>query len=87
MNNNDYTQKERLVNNTINSKIIYTVKEVSKILQTNIDYVYSLRKSGLLTFIKIGQYKIRHESLIRFLEMYDGYDLTDPFNIKKLNDN
>ena len=66
---------------------VFTVKEVSQILKTNIDYVHSLRKSGLLTFIKIGQYKIRHESLIRFLEMYDGFDLTDPFNIKKLNDN
>ena len=87
MNNNDYTQKEEFVNNTISSQIIYTVKEVSQILKTNIDYVYSLRKAGLLPFIKIGQYKVMHKSLIQFLEKYEGYDLTDPFNIKKLNDN
>lgn len=58
-----------------------------KIEKINIDYVYPLRKAGLLQFIKIGQYKVIHKSLIQFLEKYEGYDLTDPFNIKKLNDN
>lgn len=67
--------------------VLYTVKEVAAILKTNIDYVHKLRKSGLLPFIKIGQYKVRHESLMSFLKASEGKDLTDPFNIKELNTN
>ena len=39
--------------------ILYTVKEVAEFLKTNIDYVHKLRKSGLLPFLKIGQYKLK----------------------------
>lgn len=64
--------------------MLYSVKEVSEILKTNVDYVHKLRKSGLLPFIKLGSYKVRKESLQEFLKTYDGKDLTDPFNIKGL---
>ena len=67
--------------------ILYTVKEVAEFLKTNIDYVHKLRKSGLLPFLKIGQYKGRAESLATFLEQYEGKDLTDPFNVKELDYN
>lgn len=67
--------------------ILYTVKEVASLLKTNIDYVHSLRKSGLLTFIKLGQYKVRRETLLNFLCKYDGCDLTNPFYVKELNIN
>lgn len=65
--------------------VLYTVKEVAELLKTNIDYVHKLRKAGLLPFLKIGQYKVRKQSLEFFLERYEGKDLTDPFDVKELN--
>ena len=65
--------------------VLYTVKEVAELLKTNIDYVHKLRKAGLLPFLKIGQYKVRKQSLELFLERCEGKDLTDPFDVKELN--
>ena len=65
--------------------VLYTVKEVAELLKTNIDYVHKLRKAGLLPFLKIGQYKVRKQSLELFLERSEGKDLTDPFDVKELN--
>ena len=65
--------------------VLYTVKEVAELLKTNIDYVHKLRKAGILPFLKIGQYKVRKQSLELFLERYEGKDLTDPFDVKELN--
>ena len=58
---------------------------MAELLKTNIDYVHKLRKAGLLPFLKIGQYKVRKQSLELFLERYEGKDLTDPFDVKELN--
>ena len=38
-----------------------------------------------LPFLKIGQYKVRKESLELFLKKHEGKDLTDPFHVKELN--
>lgn len=65
--------------------MLYTVKEVSEILKTNVSYVHALRKSGLLPFIKLGTYKVRAEALEEFLQKYENYDLTDPTQIKQLD--
>lgn len=70
---------------SMNDSILYTVKEVATLLKTNIDYVHKLRKSGLLPFLKLGQYKVRKEALIQFLSRYEGKDLTNPFDIKNLD--
>lgn len=64
--------------------MLYTVKEVSEILKTNVSYVHRLRKAGLLPFIKLGTYKCREEALNEFLKRYEGYDLTVPESIKAL---
>ena len=64
--------------------VLYTVKEVAVLLKTNVDYVHKLRKSGLLPFLKIGQYKVRKQALENFLQEYEGKDLTDPFEVKEL---
>lgn len=64
---------------------LYTVKEVSKILKTNTDYVYALIKKGYLKCLKLGSYKIRKTTLENFLSKYDGYDLSDLENVKELN--
>lgn len=63
---------------------LLTVKEVSQILKTNVDYVHSLRKSGLLPFIKIGCYKCRKQALMEFLEDMEGMDITNPYKVKEL---
>lgn len=64
--------------------MLYTVKEVSEILKCNVDYVHRLRKAGLLDFIKLGCYKVRKESIEEFLATWNGWDLTDPQNPKRL---
>ena len=64
--------------------LLYTVKEVSEILKTNVTYVHKLRKAGLLPFIKLGTYKVREEALQEFLKKYENCDLTDPQDIKEL---
>ena len=64
--------------------ILYTVPEVAKLLKTNTDYVHKLRKSGLLPFLKLGQYKCRKEALEKFLAAHEGTDVTDPENVRVL---
>lgn len=61
--------------------MLYTMKEVSEILKTNVTYVHRLRKAGLLPCIKLGTYKVRKETLEAFLEKYEGHDLTEPERI------
>jgi excisionase family DNA binding protein len=62
--------------------MLYTVKQVAEILQTNTDYVHKLRKAGVLKFMKLGQLKCRKETLEEFLRKYDGRE-DDPFNLKE----
>lgn len=64
--------------------MLYTVKEVSELIKTNPTYVYRLIKIGKLPAIKVGNYKIRHEALVHFLETYEGCDITDPEDVKTL---
>lgn len=61
--------------------MLYTMKEVSEILKTNVTYVHRLRKTGLLPCIKLGTYKVRKEALEAFLMRYEGHDLTEPERI------
>lgn len=67
--------------------VLYTVKETSKLLKTNQNYVYELIKQGFLPALKLGSYKVRRTSLINFLEKNEGKDLTDLKNIKELEVN
>lgn len=63
--------------------MLYTIKEVSEILKTNVTYVHRLRKSGLLPTIKLGAYKVRKEALEEFLKKYEGYDLSVPEQVEE----
>lgn len=65
-------------------EMLYTVPEVAGILKINVDSVYKLQKAGLLRFMKLGRLKCRKSTLEEFLEKYDGYDVTDPFNVKAI---
>lgn len=67
-------------------EMLYTVKEVAAILKTNVDFVYKLHKSGKLRLLKLGSLKCRKRTLEAFLEKYDGFDLTDPFDVKRLEE-
>ncbi|WP_302382451.1 helix-turn-helix domain-containing protein [Anaerotignum lactatifermentans] len=62
-------------------QLLYTVPEVAQILRCNPRRVYDLNKAGLLPLLKLGQLKCRRETLIAFLEKYDGYDVSDPYNV------
>ncbi len=64
--------------------MLFTMEETAAILKSNVAYVQELRKSGLLKVLKLGRYKVRKTELERFLKAYEGFDLTDPYNIKKL---
>jgi len=66
---------------------LFTINEVAIILKTNSDYVHKLRKTGLLKFLKIGNFKVRKETLLEFLEKYEGFDLTNPNQIIPLEEN
>ena len=63
---------------------LLTVEQVAEILQTSVDRVYGLHKAGLLKFMKLGRLKVRESTLDAFLERFDGYDVTDPENVKEL---
>lgn len=66
--------------------MLYTVPEVAEILKTNVGYVYKLQKAGRLKFMKIGRLKCRKSTLEQFLAKYDGFDISDPFNIQEITE-
>ncbi|MBQ8043614.1 MAG: helix-turn-helix domain-containing protein [Clostridia bacterium] len=65
-------------------EILFTVKQVSELLHCNPAYVYQLINNKLLPVVKLGSYKVRKCSLEDFLEKYEGYDLSNPEDIKVL---
>ena len=65
---------------------LYTVKEDSKIFRTNPSYVYKLIEADSLEVLNLRSLKIKKSSVDKFLEYSVGKDLSDPFNIKILND-
>ena len=73
--------------NTYNKeeKLLYTVKETAYVLGCNVHLVYNLVNKGLLPALKLGSLKIRKVSIEKFLDKYDGMDLTNLDNIVALN--
>lgn len=59
-------------------QILYSVKDVAKIMHTNPGYVYRLISTGALPALKLGSFKIRHEALVSFLEANEGCNPSDP---------
>lgn len=66
--------------------ISYTVPEVAELLKTSQGYVYRLIDTGLLPVLKLGRFKIRRSTLLKFLEQYEGYDLSNPDKISKMSE-
>lgn len=64
--------------------VLYTVQDVSKLIHSNVNYVYALIKKGYLPALKLGSLKVRKVTLDKFLEEYEGKDLTNLENISEL---
>lgn len=67
------------------TEMLYTVTEVAQILKTGKNFIYKLIKTGELKALKLPSLKIRKSELERFLEKYEGYDLSNPEDIKEIN--
>lgn len=65
---------------------LYNVSEVSKLLKIGKNRVYDLIHAGLLPVLKIGGLKVRRNALEEFLLKYEGYDLTDPYDVRRMNE-
>ena len=65
--------------------ILYTVPEVAKLLKTSQGLVYRLIKAKKLSALKLGALKVRRSTILKFLEDYEGYDISDPNNITELD--
>jgi len=77
-------QNVTVIYNAESNDILYTVSEVAEQIKTNTKYVYDIIKAGLLPGLKLGSMKVTRSALLEFLKNYEGYDLTDPFNIKPI---
>ena len=77
-------QNVTVIYNAESQDILYTVAEVAELIKTNSAYVYDLIKVGLLPALKLGSMKVTRLALLEFLKKYQGYDLTDPFRIKPM---
>ncbi len=64
--------------------MLYTVKETSKLLKCNVNVVYTLINTGLLKSLKLGSRKIRDRTLEEFLDKYDGQDIDEIIEQKRL---
>lgn len=64
--------------------MLLTVSQVAEELHCGKGYVYKLIKYNLLPALKVGRLKVRRASLEEFLAKYEGFDLTDPSQIKEL---
>lgn len=69
----------------MNEKVVYTVREVAKILHTSPNYIYDLVNKGYLPAIKLGSIRILKSTLETFLINNEGNDLSKIENIKKLS--
>lgn len=66
------------------AKPLYKVKEVAEITNNSIGYINDLIKAGLLPCLVLKHRTVRHDTLMEFLQRYEGYDLSNPYDIKKL---
>ena len=68
----------------MNDNMVYTVKEVAKILHSSPNYIYRLIENGYLPALKLGSIKILKSSLEKFLENNLGKDFSNLDDIKEL---
>lgn len=76
--------KANIATSTVQTEMVYTVKEVAEILRCGVNFVYKLIDTGKLRCMKLGNMKVRKSTLEEFLAKWEGYDLTDPNNPVKI---
>ncbi len=62
---------------------LLTVTQVAEILKIDRHKVYSMINEGILPAMKLGCLKIRSSKVKKFMEDYEGMDLTDYDHITK----
>ena len=67
-----------------NENLVLSVKQVAEALHTNPAFIYKIINLGLLPALKLGSIRVRKDALDEFLRRYEGYDLSDPLDIKLL---
>ena len=67
--------------------LLYTVKQASKLLQTDEPTIRNLINKGFMKALKLGRLKVRKVELERFLEWAEGKDLSDLQNVRELEAN
>lgn len=66
---------------------LLTTKQVSLLLKCNVNTVNELIKAGILPRLKWGRNnKCRRLAVEEFMKKYEGYDLTDPYNVKPIEE-
>lgn len=65
------------MNQSIDSKKLYNVTEVGKMLGIGKAKVYTLIKDGFLSAMNLGGLKVRKETVDAFLLKYEGYNFND----------
>lgn len=68
----------------LTEEILLTVPETAKLLRTQPIIIRGLIQANKIKALKLGELKIRRAEIDRFLQDYEGNDLTDPFNIVSL---
>jgi hypothetical protein len=64
--------------------MLVTAAEAAEILRISPNQVGNLINAGLLPCLIIGSRKIRIEALNSFIEKWDGWDLSNPYEPKRL---
>lgn len=67
--------------------IVYTVDEAVEVMKVGKNRIYDYIHAGILPILDSGGWKIRRQAIIDFYEKYEGWDLQDPWNPKKLDRN
>ena len=69
---------------TSEGRVVYSVKEISQLLHTNAALIYRFIELGLLPAIKLGSLRVRKQALDQFLVDYEGLDLSNPEEIRRI---
>lgn len=64
--------------------ILYNVKQAAEVMSVRPGCIYLLIKKGVLPALRIEGYKVRRSTLLDFAEKYEGYDFSNPDEVKKL---
>lgn len=65
---------------------LLTVKDVSKKLKVNVNYVYTLMNKGYINYLVLGSKKVTDFELDRFIKEAEGKDFSNLDNVRNLKE-